>query len=260
MTYYQVKELWRYPVKSMGGEELESVAVTERGLAGDRAYALYDTTRGEVASASKVRKFPDMLFWNARLEADGALRVTAPDDTPRSVEELCAAFGPDVALLAASPAAVQLAFSPGALEKPLPASAGGQPGTLFDYAGIHIVSAATLRALAAAYPEGNFSSERFRPNLVIDSETAVPFAENNWVGRTIAIGPEVRVQITLPCPRCVMATLAHRTLPHDPRILRTAADQNTRFIEGLGDQPCVGAYGEIVRGGNLRLGHSFHVL
>ena len=54
MAYYQVQELWRYPVKSMGGERLESVNVTDRGLAGDRAFALYDSARQQVRSEGVV--------------------------------------------------------------------------------------------------------------------------------------------------------------------------------------------------------------
>jgi len=61
MSTYSVASLWRYPVKSMAGEELDSVNVTARGLRGDRAYALVDTASGKVGSAKSVRKFGDLL-------------------------------------------------------------------------------------------------------------------------------------------------------------------------------------------------------
>ena len=56
-----VAELWRFPVKSMQGEQLQEVTVTARGGVGDRAYALIDTATGQVASAKSVKRFPDLL-------------------------------------------------------------------------------------------------------------------------------------------------------------------------------------------------------
>src|SRR2546428_12997515 len=56
-----VAELWRFPVKSMKGEQLQEVTVTERGVLGDRAYALIDSETGKVASAKSVKLFPDLL-------------------------------------------------------------------------------------------------------------------------------------------------------------------------------------------------------
>src|SRR5215470_13184624 len=56
-----VAALWRYPVKSMRGEELDSSEVTDRGLLGDRAYALVDLETGKVVSAKNPRKWPNML-------------------------------------------------------------------------------------------------------------------------------------------------------------------------------------------------------
>ena len=60
-----VAELWRFPVKSMQGEQLQEVTVTERGGWGDRAYALIDTATGKVASAKSVKLFPDLLACRA---------------------------------------------------------------------------------------------------------------------------------------------------------------------------------------------------
>ena len=60
-----VATLWRYPVKSMLGEEINSSVVTLRGLLGDRAYALVDQTTGKVVSAKNPRKWPDMFRFRA---------------------------------------------------------------------------------------------------------------------------------------------------------------------------------------------------
>ena len=71
------------------------------------------------------------------------------------------------------------------------------------------------------------------------------FAEHAWVGHTLAIGDDVRLSITGPCPRCVMTTLAQGDLPSDPEILRTAAQHH---------HVNVGVYAAVVRGGTIRHG------
>src|SRR5438094_1080866 len=65
-TVGSVTELWRFPVKSMKGEQLHEVTVTERGVLGDRAYALIDAETGKVASAKSVKLFPNLFGCRAR--------------------------------------------------------------------------------------------------------------------------------------------------------------------------------------------------
>ena len=71
------------------------------------------------------------------------------------------------------------------------------------------------------------------------------FIENEWLGHTLAIGDEVRLSITGPCPRCVMTTLPQGELPRDPGILRTTVEHN---------RGNVGVYAAVVRGGTIRRG------
>ena len=95
-------------------------------------------------------------------------------------------------------------------------------------------------------PQGRFEVRRFRPNIVVAPDAgARGFVENDWIGHTLAIGSEVRISITGPCPRCVMTTLPQGDLPKDPGILRTAARHN---------QVHVGVYGTVLKGGTLRRG------
>ena len=78
-TVGSVAELWRFPVKSMKGEQLREVTITERGVLGDRAYALIDTATGKVASAKSVKLFPDLLACRAAfVEAPRAKREVPP--------------------------------------------------------------------------------------------------------------------------------------------------------------------------------------
>ena len=120
------------------------------------------------------------------------------------------------------------------------------PGTFFDAGLVHLLTTATLERLSQLYPEGRFDVRRFRPNVVVtptDGQTG--FIENEWVGRTLAIGDEVRLRITKPCGRCVMTTLAQDDLPKDPGILRTAAQHNNVKV---------GVYASVERGGQVRRG------
>jgi MOSC domain-containing protein len=273
MSTYSVASLWRYPVKSMAGEELDSVHVSARGLRGDRAYALVDTARGKVGSAKSVRKFGGLLNCRARFAtAPGsddcmpAVRITLPDDSvvdsgqSDTDAKLSAAFGPQVSLESAAPDGLMLEFDAGTLggkhaqTTALPVASAAPSGTLFDYASVHIITTATLRRLTEAYPEGQITIQRFRPNIVVDCADETGFVENAWPGRTLTFGPELVVRVSIPCPRCVIITLPHADLPHDPRILRTIADQNRLDLGDFGHLPCAGVYADVVRPGSIRRG------
>ena len=85
----------------------------------------------------------------------------------------------------------------------------------------------------------------------VDTGGRKGFVENDWVGKTIAIGLEVRIQVTGPCPRCVMTTLPQADLPKDPSVLKTAAQHN---------EARVGAYASIVQTGTIRIGDKLSVI
>ena len=116
-------------------------------------------------------------------------------------------------------------------------------GRFFDCATMHVLTTATLDRLYQLYPQGRFEVPRFRPNIVVSSTLGEQgFLENAWVGHTLAIGDSVRLNITGPCGRCVMTTLAQGDLPQDPGILRTAAQHN---------KVNVGVYATVERGGRI---------
>ena len=121
-------------------------------------------------------------------------------------------------------------------------------GRFFDLAVVHLLTTATIERLRTLYPEGRFEARRFRPNIVVAAGPDVHgFVENEWIERTVAIGDEVRLRITGPCPRCVMTTLSQGDLPKDTGILRTAAQHN---------QANVGAYADVIASGAIRRGDS----
>jgi len=99
-THGSVASLWRYPVKSMLGEELTAIDVTERGLLGDRAYALVDSADGKAATAKNPKKWPTLF---AQAQSNPAPRGRKQDfpDAERLVKRLVAheltlSFVPDV--------------------------------------------------------------------------------------------------------------------------------------------------------------------
>ena len=273
-----VVALWRYPVKSMMGEELNAAEVTSGGLLGDRAYALVDSSDGKVASAKNPRKWPTLFECRAAL-ADvpragmslPPVHITLPDGAIVSSEQpdihqiLSTALKRPVTLEAAerlhragaqssvpeTRAAMAEEYWPdmeGLEYRDTVTDFGLPQGTFFDAAVVHVLTTATLDRLRALYPPGRFEVRRFRPNIVIETANGgTAFVENAWIGRALAIGDAVRLSITGHCPRCVMTTLAQGDLPRDAGILRTAAQHN---------QANVGVYASVLQGGTARRGDS----
>jgi MOSC domain-containing protein len=273
-----IVSLWRYPVKSMMGEELNATEVTKDGLLGDRAYALVDTSDGKVASAKNPRKWPQLFDFRAAL-ADAPrtavkvppVHITLPDGTVVNSEQsnLCQIISKvverEVALhaIAQSHQDTVEAVSPnlstataeeywldieGLDHRDTVTDFGLPEGSFFDCASVHLLTTATLDRLRVLYPQGRFEVRRFRPNIVVETACGEnDFVENAWIGQVLAIGDAVRLSITGPCPRCVMTTLPQGDLPRDAGILRTAAQHN---------RANVGVYASVLQGGKVRRGDS----
>jgi len=270
-----VGELWRFPMKSMQGEQLESAGAGERGLRGDRVWALIDTATGKVVSAKNPRKWPGLLDWSARFlrepGADGApppVRVVFPNgsamasDDPGFEARVSAALGREVTIACTPveapvleeywPDIEGLANRETVTDETM--SSATPVGTFFDCAPIHVVTAATLAALARGYPDGRFDPRRFRANIVVETR-GEGFPENDWVGRSISIGGEVVLEILSPCPRCVMTILKQGDLPLDPGILKTVARLNNAVVTPPDERlPSVGVYAKVMQGGTVRRG------
>lgn len=267
-----VVALWRYPVKSMMGEELNASEVTDRGLLGDRQFAVVDASTGKVAGAKNPRKWGNFFDYRAayvepptRGSKLPAVRLTLPDGSVVTSEQrdlaqiLSSALGRDVVLAQAEGDGV----TPARAEEYWPDMEGLEhrdtvtewelpPRTFFDLAVIHILTTATIDHLRTLYPQGRFEVRRFRPNIVVATgPDQGGFVENDWIGRTLSIGDEVRLQISGPCPRCVMTTLPQGDLPSDAGILRTAARHN---------KANVGVYADVLAPGVIRRGARVTVL
>jgi uncharacterized protein len=261
----KVVSIWRYPVKSMLGEELNSSYVTERGLVGDRAYALVDKETGKVASAKNPRKWEKLFDFRSVFidppqvaEDIPPVRITLPDGAQifsghdKDIDHtLSNVLGRDVRLMKANldkpsyeeywPDIDGLAQRNKVTDEAMP------PQTFFDIAVLHLLTTSTIDRLRELYPEGRFEVRRFRPNIVVESTASKEkeFIENSWIGKKITIEEDIVLRVTRPCTRCVMITLPQGDLPRDLGILRTVARYN---------RVNVGVYASVLNGGTIHRG------
>ena len=197
----KVVSIWRYPVKSMMGEELNSSYVTERGLIGDRTYALIDQKTGKVASAKNPRKWGKLFdFRSVFIDQPQVVknippvRITFPDRTYIFSDQddieytLSKVLGQEVRLMRANlerpsyeeywPDIDGLAHREKVTDETMPSQ------TFFDIAVVHLLTTSTIDRLRELYPEGRFEARRFRPNIVIESASEEKdFIENLWIGK-----------------------------------------------------------------------------
>ena len=276
-----VFSLWRYPVKSMMGEELAAAEVKQYGVVGDRAYALVAEADGKVASAKNPGKWPTLFAFRAAFLQDSgdeaatpSIRITLPDGTATTSmkqdvnQTLSKSLGKNVILAVTEGGRISGAQSPmpggwtAKAEEYWPDIDGRDHrdtvtdfklpvGTFFDGAIVHLVTTATLDQLHALYPHGRFEAPRFRPNIVVNSAGGRKgFVEQAWVDRELQIGDQVRLRVTGPCARCVMTTLPQGDLPKDPGILRTAVQHNHGHV---------GVYAAVVQGGTIKRSDRVHL-
>jgi uncharacterized protein YcbX len=287
----EISELGRYPVKSMLGEHPERVLVGPGGVVGDRAFAVIDQSDGKVASAKNPRKWRALLGCTAAFVGEPShdglppVRITLPDgrlvmsDSPDVDEVLSDFLGRAVTLADAAPTgsifeetwpaiegmapeefidSTRARVDDGESVSDLALGLAAPPGSFFDLAPMHLVTSSSLEELTRLQPDSVFAAQRFRPNIVI-SAPASGFLENGWVGATLRLGADVRLDVMMPTMRCVMTTLAQGDLPDDRGVLRAATTHNRVEISGLGHWACVGAYASVSAPGSICIGDAIEV-
>ena len=277
-----VAAVFRYPVKSMLGTCVEQAEVRSSGLAGDRGWALVDLQTGKIASAKQPRLWRSLLQLRAEYRGSaqedpaGAVTITLPDGTValagelRTDEVLSRFVGRPVALRQGrqAGAGIDRAVPEDVLAHGVDALVAAEslelsqetPGDSFvDYAPVHLITTATLSAVTSA--AGAAPRPRvFRPNLVVATPGLTGYAENDWVGRQLAIGGQVRLEIFLATVRCAVPTLAHGDDPANPQVLRALARSNRIRVAGFGGmQTCAGVYAKVVSPGRVRAGDEVRV-
>ena len=222
----RVVGLWRYPVKSMGGESLEKVEVSWHGFTGDRRWAF---VREGVAHSG----FP----WLTLRERGDLNRFvpsfvdpTQPDKSPTLIRT------PEgVTFDVADPALAALLWPAGT-------RAIKHDRGIFDTFPLSLISTQTIEALGGMVGTA-LEVQRFRPNLLIDVANGEPFTEDAWVGRVLHLG-QMRMRIDKRDGRCAVITIDPATAQRDPGVLRAVAQQR---------QGCLGVYGSTVEPGRVAL-------
>jgi len=218
-TIGRVREVWRYPVSSVGGETLASITVSPEGIAGDRRFALFDPETGLAAAPEKETRWRPALFITASQPdlglpvlrfADGAEYALDDGALP---DRLAEHFGFAVA--------VGLV---GAGDYRFPVVSNR-----YKAAPLHLVTTASTEALAAITGLPPLDARRFRPSVLIETEDGEGFIENDWVDHTVRIG-DADIRVTEASRRCGMTLVAQPGLSEEPDVLRGIMRHNKRNL------------------------------
>ena len=241
-----LEQIWRYPVKSLGGESVASSAVDARGLLGDRLWALRDAD-GKLGSGKNSRRFrrfpgPPLLSLCARYPAE-------PSADPDGISPPLV-VGADGREYPVADGSAERFFR-STLANPTLTVAREAEVNHFDEEPVSLIGTATLRWVEERLPGCTNDPRRFRPNLVV--RTDEPFAEEAWVGRTVRVGTRedaVELVFTHVLQRCVMTTAEQPDLPEAPEMLKMLAartDQPLRLaVVGAVTKPGVVRRGDVV--------------
>ena len=226
MQVGRVSELWRYPVKSMGGELLDEAFVSWHGVEGDRRWAF--VREGLIRSSFPwltIRERPELSHFRTWFTEPGR-----PDDSPTTVrtpegeeldvadERLAERIGPGVHVIK-------------------------QNRGIPDIAPLSLMTTATIGGLSGLVGR-QLDSRRFRPNLLVEPIGDEPFPEDGWVGSVLRIG-ELRMRVDQRDKRCVMINVDPDTDERDASVLRAVAQER---------DACAGVYGSTVTPGRVAVG------
>jgi uncharacterized protein len=265
-----IRELWRYPVKSMLGTTLNEVLITQRGCLGDRAWALRDVASGRIASA---KKFPRLLEFRAMYEVEptldspGRVSIDTPDgeavypEDPGASQLISELLGRDLRLENQAQEDEKTTIDRNTVFGDVPVSEmkpDWTPDTMPDYfqlmrnsffeiGSVFVLASGSVEHLRKL--QGGtalIDRRRFRPNLFVDTSPETDrFVEDDWLGGTLAIGDDLVLGDFQPTLWCVTSTLAQEELPRDLSILRTTAENH---------KGCLGVYASVRVPGVARVG------
>lgn len=224
-----IRELRRYPVKSMRGEVLPSTELTLQGLPEDRRYAFVQADSRSSFPWLTARELPEMLCYGTSVEKAGS---------------------PEVAVTVITPDGEKWPVESEDLRRSLEQRSGRALFLLRDFRGSYDVAPVSLisRQTVARIADESGTVEdacRFRPNLLVDLESGQAFDELSWAGRILRVGDTARIAITQVDQRCMMITLDPATAKSSPSILRCVVQQHGQSA---------GVYGTVLTPGEIRPG------
>lgn len=231
MSVGTIQEIWRYPVKSMGGERLSSGLIRTVGLDGDRncGYKLVERPDKYVT----IQRFAGMAAYRATWGEGGEVVVTTPAGQVYTWD--------DPVVQAEVAAGVQGPIKPVQVAR-------DEAGAYFDDP-ILLTTDASLRAVNTAWGRGELDIRRFRPNLVVALDEDQPFIEESWIGKEVVIG-DIVLQLVGACVRCSYLNIDPQDASNDDSVLKTVVNLNKSLF---------GVYATVVQPGEVRLGESVQV-
>lgn len=219
-----VAEVWRYPVKSLGGERLARARTERRGIVGDRLWAVVgaDGKIGSGKTTQRFRRMPGLLGLAASTDAAGTAWIELPDGRRGRVDD------PSVAAWVG-----EVTGEPVQVHRESTTSH-------FDDAPLHLVTTGAMAALEAIGLRGHsVDRRRFRPNLVVDADGPLDLPCR------LEIGAETVIAVAGPTARCVMTTMAQPGLPFAPSTLKRLEQHR---------DGCFGVYATVEQGGGIAVG------
>jgi uncharacterized protein YcbX len=224
----------------MAGELLDVARLSWHGIEGDRRLAFRRLTDKSGFPWLSASQLPQLLLYKpVRLDSNATSKngellpthVRTPEGNEYELrsnelrEEVSSRFGSDVELM-------------------------NLKHGIFDEACISVISLGTVHGVARESGRGLDLCDvrRFRPNVVIETNSTEPFAEDEWVGRTLMFGEEndgAALRVTMRDERCVMVNFDPDTAERDSEVMKTVVRLNGNYA---------GVYGTVVRAGELRVG------
>ncbi|MDO8290893.1 MAG: MOSC N-terminal beta barrel domain-containing protein [Parvibaculum sp.] len=282
MSDFYVKEIWRYPVKSMQGEKLTQCVLTKGGIPLDRGWAVRDEKTKAIRGA---KHFGTLLNCKARyLDGTSAgivphVEIMLPDGTLTRSDaidvhaKLSKALGVEVTLWPLQPAenaehykqvsetgdpiadlrqifgllpnepmADLSTFSPEVITELMTYTS--PRGTYFDAYPVNVLTEASLRYFQTLTPTSVLDVRRFRPNFLLgDTRQEVRMAEYDWIGKRVRLGT-AQISVGLAAPRCIMTTREQMELPRDANIMRTMVRETGQ---------CLSIYADVAQAGTVSM-------
>ena len=215
-----VAEIWRYPVKSMAGEKLDSAPLAETRLEGDRRWALVDGTARRAGKLFTATEDKQLMTYRAQMKRGRVEIVTPEGDARRLDDALVSRIG---------------------RESVRPLSLRDRAGDNFDDSAVLVVNLSTVAAFSLAARTA-VDHRRFRANFYVDG--LEPDQEVRWIGRRLRLGA-VELEAVKRCERCVVITHDPDTTLTTPALLRVLTQTS---------QACMGIYCRVVRPGVVAVG------
>lgn len=224
-----VSDLWRYPVKSFGGERGRRVFLGPFGFLGDRRCAVVDPADGQPMTA---RRAPGLLAYRARFDdpdsGEGVTIETPAGDTlPWGDPDLADGIRAYLGREEAEPVALVRA-----------------PMAIHDAAPVHVVTEASI-ARMSEWLNDDVDRRRFRANVIVETDDGRPFTEAEWPGRRVRLGDDAEIEVVIGTERCAVTTWDPDTIERDTRVLATIARERENFF---------GVYCRVTRPGWVAVG------